>query len=127
MTHSAGCFPVCSAQAAPDAEPNFLLCLIVCLFSGAGALGGFLKSNYAYYWLGFQKPALFAECTNSQPFPSLMPPDSPILQVEKCADAEQGREAVTENQRWRERVLATLLGSVELPGLHPGHLGHVSQ
>lgn len=107
-----------SAQAAPDAE-NILLCLAARLFLGAGALGGFLKSNYAYYRLGFQKPALFAECMNSQPFPSLMLPDSPILQVEKCANTVPWRKAATESQRWKEKVLRTLLVSMELPSLHP--------
>lgn len=89
LTHSPRSLPIFSAPAAPDAKLNALLCLLVCLLSGAGALGRSLKSNYAYYWLGFQKPSLFAECINCQPFPSLMLPDSPILQVEKCADAKQ--------------------------------------
>ena len=40
-------------------------------------------------WLGFQKPSLFAECINLQPFPSLMLPDSSILQVGKDADGER--------------------------------------
>lgn len=61
----------------------------MCLFPGAGDPGRFLKSNYAYYWLGFQKAALFAECVPFQPSPSLILPDSPILQVEKCAEGEQ--------------------------------------
>lgn len=36
----------------------------LCACSGAEALGRFLKSNYAYYWLGFQKPSLLAERIN---------------------------------------------------------------
>lgn len=93
--------PVFSAQAAPYSKPKILLCLIVCLLLGAGTLDRFLKSNYAYYWLGFQKPSLFAECINFQPSPSLILPDSPILQVDNCAD-EQWRKAVTKNQRWKK-------------------------
>lgn len=79
------------------AENSPLLYCVTVL--GGGALCRFLKSNYAYYWLGFQKPSMFAECINLQPFPSLMFPDSPILQVEKYADGEQWRKAVTRNQR----------------------------
>ena len=81
--------PIFSRQAVSDAELKILCYLIVCLYLRAGALGRFLKSNYAYYWLGFQKPSLFAECINLQPFPSLMLPDSSILQVGKYADGER--------------------------------------
>lgn len=102
LTHSPGYLPMFSAQAVPYAKLKILLCLIVCLLLGAGTLGRFLKSNYAYYWLGFQKPSLFAECINFQPSPSLILPDSPILQVDNCADGEQWRKAVTKNQRWKK-------------------------
>lgn len=91
-----------SAQAVPHEKLKILLCLIVCLLLGAGTLGRFLKSNYAYYWLGFQKPSLFAECINFQPSPSLILPDSPVLQVDNCADGEQWRKAVTKHQRWKK-------------------------
>lgn len=95
--------PVFSVQAVPDAELKFLLCLIVCLFLGAGVLGRFLKSNYAYYWLGFQKPSLFAECINLQPFPSLMLPDSPILQVEKMCRWSPLEKGGNEKPKTKER------------------------
>lgn len=91
-----------SAQAVPHEKLKILLCLIVRLFLGAGTLGRFLKSNYAYYWLGFQKPSLFAECINFQPSPSLILPDSPVLQGDNCADGEQWRKAVTKHQRWKK-------------------------
>lgn len=70
LTHSPWYLPVFPAQAVPGAKLKILLCLITRLLSGVGALGRFLKSNYSYYWLGFQKPSLFAECIHFQPFPS---------------------------------------------------------
>lgn len=92
-----------SAQAVPDAKLRILLRPIVCLLLGAAALGRFLKSNYAYYRLGFQTPSLFAECIHFQPFPSLILPDSRILQVETRAGGEQWRKAVATRKTKKER------------------------
>lgn len=127
LTHSLRDLPMFSAQAAPDAKLRILLHLIVCLLLGAMALSRFLKSNYAYYGLGFQTPSLFAECIHFQPFPSLILPDSRILQVGTCAGREQQRKGITTRKTKKERFLTTSLVSMEFPRLDPGRLSHVSQ
>lgn len=111
VTHSLRALPISSAQAAPQAKLRILLRLLVCLLLGA-ASGRVLKSNYAYYGLGFQTPSLFAECIPLQPFPSFILPDSPILQVATCAGGEQGRKAVTTRKTKVEREVP---GSIQCP------------
>lgn len=66
-------------------------------------MGRFLKGNYAYYWFGFQNPSLFAERVHFWPFPSLILPDSPVLQVENRADGERWRKALAKNTDRSER------------------------